>query len=274
MRTRTLKPEFFSDAVMLRLSIAEARAFQWLWCDADDAGRVQLDEYRLKAGAFPVYEQTVADCAAMLDRLVELGRIVPYEHDGQRFGVIAHFWAHQRPNPAAVKPGGSWKPAPPLAVAESIPGYCEEMARILGGSKLCNELRSVLWPYGCRIRSGSDPDQIQNGQGLRGSGAQYSPPGAPPASGGSAAPKNGSSSGSGDDSTAAPAGAEPRRRRRRRGDPPDYSTPRLMQEAIAEEIRMGLRHADGTPKPGYPDVPQSERAPPVGPTGSAVPATT
>ena len=89
-RIRPLYPEFWDDERLLRESKDVGRAFQWLWGAADDAGRVPLDAWQLKRGAFSVYPDTVEDCDGYIGRLLAADRLWPYEADGQRYADHFH----------------------------------------------------------------------------------------------------------------------------------------------------------------------------------------
>lgn len=105
-RIRTIKPEFFDDEDIARLSFPARLAFAGLWTQADREGRLADRPARLKARLFP-YDDV--DIDALLGELVDLKFIERYEVDGARFIQVRTFGKHQHVH---IKEPASTIPAP------------------------------------------------------------------------------------------------------------------------------------------------------------------
>ena len=95
-RIRTIKPEFFDDPKIGRLSPLARLAFIGLLTQSDSAGRVEDEPERLKVRVLP-YDDT--DMDAILSELARVGVIVRYEADTTRVIQVTNFGKHQRPHP-------------------------------------------------------------------------------------------------------------------------------------------------------------------------------
>lgn len=117
MRIRAIKPEFWTDARVGEWDAQQALFFVGLWQVADDSGRLRLDPRLIRAELDPFDAKFggVAGVEELLEELVRLGRVLPYEAGGQRFGLVAHFADHQVIN----KPTKSRLPAPPEGLREA-----------------------------------------------------------------------------------------------------------------------------------------------------------
>lgn len=99
-RIRYLKPEFWEDREIAKLSFEERLCFQGLWNFADKEGRLRDDPEWLKIKIFPYDE---VDVEGFLNRLTlnkKTGKpfIQRYEIDGQRFIQILEWEKHQKPH--------------------------------------------------------------------------------------------------------------------------------------------------------------------------------
>jgi hypothetical protein len=95
-RIRTIKPEFFDDPKIGRLSQASRLCFIGLLTQADREGRIEDEPARLKVRILP-YDDLEMD--AVLADLCVAGVILRYEASGKRVIQIRTFEKHQRPHP-------------------------------------------------------------------------------------------------------------------------------------------------------------------------------
>jgi hypothetical protein len=125
-RIRTIKPEFFDDEDVARLTPFARLAYIGLWCQADRDGRAEDRPARLKSRIFPYdrleMERVLAELAA--------GQFIErYVVDGKGFLQIRTWAKHQRPHikeppstyPAPIQHCPSTDPAP----SQHLPGPLE-----------------------------------------------------------------------------------------------------------------------------------------------------
>lgn len=91
-RIRTIKPEFFTDAKILRLTPLARLFYVSLWCEADKQGRLKWDPETLKYRYLPADKAKVADLA---EELVNCRLVRLYEIAGQVYADIPGFVKHQ-----------------------------------------------------------------------------------------------------------------------------------------------------------------------------------
>lgn len=116
-RIRSIRPEFWDDELMGKISRDARLLYIATWNMADDEGRLRWSAAYLKANAF-MYDLDL-DLPAVTKLMKELagaGRILPYQTCGQWYGHIAHFKEYQKPN----RPLPSKIPAPPLSPPEVL----------------------------------------------------------------------------------------------------------------------------------------------------------
>jgi hypothetical protein len=106
-RIRTIKPEFWEDERVGRVSLTARLLFIGLWTVADDAGRFRANARLLAAQIFP-YDDGL-DVGQALEELDRERLIQLYEVDGQKYGHVRNFLKHQR----IKKPGEPRFPPPP-----------------------------------------------------------------------------------------------------------------------------------------------------------------
>lgn len=114
-RMRMLKPGFFSNDQLAKVSPLGRLLFQGLWCLADKEGRLEDRPARIKAEVLP-YDKARVD--QLLGTLAELGFIERYEIDGRKFIQVVKFKKHQSPN---VKEAESTIPAPCMHGESTVP---------------------------------------------------------------------------------------------------------------------------------------------------------
>jgi hypothetical protein len=91
-RIRTVKPEFWSDGDMLKLSRDSRLFYIGLWNFADDNGVLEYDTVSLKARIFPVDR---IDITKLLEELEGIGKILVYEVENKRYLLIKNLVNHQ-----------------------------------------------------------------------------------------------------------------------------------------------------------------------------------
>lgn len=94
-RIRFVKPEFFSDARLVRLKPITRLFYIGLFTQADREGRFTWNEDDLKVKLIPYDRVQASDC---LEQLRAVSRIVRYGSAGQ-YGQIINFLKHQYINP-------------------------------------------------------------------------------------------------------------------------------------------------------------------------------
>ena len=113
-RSRIIKPEFWSDEKLAKLSLQARLLYIGLWNTSDDAGTTQGHPLWLKSQIFPYDQISTTQIRRWLQDLVNLGRILPYTVKGEQYYFIPGFLKHQKiqhPSPAK-------NPAPPRQVCD------------------------------------------------------------------------------------------------------------------------------------------------------------
>ncbi len=113
-RSRIIKPEFWSDEKLAKLSLQARLLYIGLWNTSDDAGTTQGHPLWLKSQIFPYDQISTKQIGRWLQDFVNLGRILPYTVKGEQYYYIPGFLKHQKiqhPSPAK-------NPAPPLEVCD------------------------------------------------------------------------------------------------------------------------------------------------------------
>lgn len=110
-RARLMKPGFFKNEDLGKLSPLARLCFTGLWTLADREGRLEERPERIKAELFP-YEKrlTVPAVSRMLRTLADSGFVVRYGNNGHRYLAIPKFLEHQHPH---HREPASKLPAPP-----------------------------------------------------------------------------------------------------------------------------------------------------------------
>ncbi len=100
-RYRTIKPQFFDDIKVRRLSRDARLLYVGLWVFADDLGVVIGDTVWLKSKVFPYDQIQIQQFERWLNELVINGFICLLTYNGERFIYLPTFTRHQvinRPN--------------------------------------------------------------------------------------------------------------------------------------------------------------------------------
>lgn len=91
-RIRTIKPEFWTDGDMLKIS-RDARLFYiGLWNFVDDNGVIEYDIISLKARIFPMDK---VDISKLLAELNKINKIVVYELENKKYILTKNLVNHQ-----------------------------------------------------------------------------------------------------------------------------------------------------------------------------------
>lgn len=129
-RIRTIKPEFWGDTKIGRLTFAARLLFIGLWNYADDWGRGNYKPKEIEGFIFPDDD---VDIRALLQELIDADRIVTYAIGDQRYFVIPSFDKHQPMRDRSQ----TRIPSPPEEILEN-PGKSQEIPgnTTLGSRKL------------------------------------------------------------------------------------------------------------------------------------------
>ena len=104
-RIRTIKPQFYDDIKIGRLSRDARYLYIALWVFADDVGVVNGDTIWLKSKVFPYDQIQIKQFEGWISELVKHGFIRLLSHNGERFLYLPNFTRHQvinRPNVAEL----------------------------------------------------------------------------------------------------------------------------------------------------------------------------
>lgn len=93
-RIRSIKPEFFTDEDIAKLSPLARLAFEGLWCHSDKAGRLEDRPTRLKVLILP-YDDV--DFGALINEMAAEHFVIRYAVGGRRYLQVRTFGKHQRP---------------------------------------------------------------------------------------------------------------------------------------------------------------------------------
>ena len=91
-RIRTIKPEFWSDGVLMECSLNARLLFIGTWNFADDNGNLDRSAKQIKARIFPA---DPIDCEPLIQELLAHGRLIEYSVSGQKYLHIHKFSEHQ-----------------------------------------------------------------------------------------------------------------------------------------------------------------------------------
>lgn len=105
-RNRMIKPEFWTDTKIIRLTPLARLLFIGLWNHADDAGRLKNDPDEFKLRILPMDN---CDAAELRDELLSEGLVRGYAVDGVEYLCIPKWKDHQAIN----RPSESKIPPPP-----------------------------------------------------------------------------------------------------------------------------------------------------------------
>lgn len=95
MRSRYIKPGFFTSEQLSECSPFARILFEGLWCYADRRGRLEDRPKKIKVAILPYDNVEIEE---LLGELVSNELIVRYEAEGKRYIWVPNFLLHQRPH--------------------------------------------------------------------------------------------------------------------------------------------------------------------------------
>ena len=165
-RTRTIKPDFWTDEKVGKLSMQARLLFIGTWTHADDNGVVRGNPAYLRAQIFP-YDDNLrsGELNRWLDALVECRMLIPIMWQGERYYVIRTFRKHQRTDRRVVN--------------ELIPS--DELAQLMApdGDPTCTQRVHDVYTTGAQRVPDGDPTCTQRVHDVYTTGAQRVPDGCP-----------------------------------------------------------------------------------------------
>jgi hypothetical protein len=171
-RTRMIKPEFWSDEKIAQLSLLARLLYIGIWNCSDDFGVVKGHPTWLKSQIFPYDDKiTPQDVEGALGELENLGRIVPFLSDEERYFDLPFFRKHQtvnrpskRRNPERIKNNSQTLTEPSLNTHRALidererererekeresvyVSECSDLAKLLFKEVKANRERNALTP--------------------------------------------------------------------------------------------------------------------------------
>lgn len=145
-RIRSVKPEFWNDRKLSRLSRDARLLYIALWNQSDEHGRLHGDARYIKGHCFPYDDDLgLGDIERLIKELDEAGRIVQYVHDGDPYLYLPNLSKHQRLEsakqesrlPEPPEPPGAGKSADSADLSAQTPDESGEIvAQQVAGSRL------------------------------------------------------------------------------------------------------------------------------------------
>lgn len=124
-RIRSMKPEFWSDQDITRLSRDVRLLYIALWNFADEEARMPGDPRLVKSWCFPLDDDVTATTVdEWLDQLEQAGKVLRYEIDGGKYLLLRNLGSHQKLDARLT----SRYPAPP-AETRPTPVHTDQSGR-------------------------------------------------------------------------------------------------------------------------------------------------
>lgn len=170
-RIRTIKPEFWTDSIIVQLPYVARLLYVGMWNFADDEGALWDEPDRIKLQILPADD---VDIEGLIDLLVATGRLSRCTSgDGREYLQIEKFLEHQKvqhASPSRITPGGKKKKA--IALAErrrlAIRYGCDPGESISVPCSYCGIPGEIYWhklnsgkPSGWVTFPGLEIDHIQ-----------------------------------------------------------------------------------------------------------------
>jgi hypothetical protein len=134
MRIRTIKPDFWTDAKVSKLTYLARLLFIGLWNVADDEGRFKSDPRILKGSVFPVDDKTTVEkITGALSELSVSRLVFLTEIGGEQYGCCPNFKKHQkinRPSPSRLPPVTAPSVSPHGVITEGSRTEVEEEVEV------------------------------------------------------------------------------------------------------------------------------------------------
>ena len=116
-RIRTIKPAFWDDEKLSKLSFLARLTYIGMWTFSDDFGVVKGNSSWLKNNIFPYNDFQMPEFDNSLEELIDLKRIFRFEHESENFFYMPYFVNHQKID----KPNVVTKnPLPPDSILTAI----------------------------------------------------------------------------------------------------------------------------------------------------------
>ena len=97
-RTRTIKPEFWSDEKLSKISLQARLLYIGMWTSCDDAGRTKGHPLWLKSQIFPYDEISPHQFTKWINELIGIDCIRGFKAKGENYYWIRTFSNHQTIN--------------------------------------------------------------------------------------------------------------------------------------------------------------------------------
>lgn len=97
-RNRIIKPKFWEDEKLCKLSFMARLIYIATWNFSDDCGVIQADPIFLKSRIFPYDSISMQKFAQALTELENLDRLRKFESNGESYYFIPNFMKHQQIN--------------------------------------------------------------------------------------------------------------------------------------------------------------------------------
>jgi hypothetical protein len=127
-RIRTIKPQFWEDIKIGKLSLPARLLFIGCWSFSDDHGVILADLTWVRSNIFK-YDSQISNkiIGRWLNELVSFGLLIPFEDNGEKYFIIKNFNKHQLIN----KPSKFCYATPPTLPEQSrnTPGTVTEQSR-------------------------------------------------------------------------------------------------------------------------------------------------
>lgn len=105
-RIRTIKPDYYDDEKLARISIQANFLYQGMWVFADDEGVIKRSASWIKSKIFPHREELrLSDVKNWIKELEEISRLIPFDYNGESYYLIIKMKEHQRidkPQPSKI----------------------------------------------------------------------------------------------------------------------------------------------------------------------------
>lgn len=124
-RTRSIKPEFWDDEKLAKLSRDIRLLFIGTWKCADDFGVCKGNPFWMRSQIFPYDDIPIATFSEWMSELEQGGFLVPFTANGESYYYIRNFSKHQKID----HPSPSRNPRPPEEITNGSPGARAQFAK-------------------------------------------------------------------------------------------------------------------------------------------------
>ena len=155
-RSRVIKPEFWNDEKLARVSREARLTFVGMWTCSDDYGVTKGNLAWLKSQIYPYDENLkMSEFAKWIGELESIGRILGFTQEDEKYYYIKHFSDHQRvDHPSAIR-----NPSPPADILSTDSRESREDSRAL---RVETEVKQNINRIETYSRNGIPYDQIKD----------------------------------------------------------------------------------------------------------------